>query len=106
MERTGNDSFFVLSLGQLTRGLAIGASDRQGRSCWSPSAFLGLLAVLEFFWSDDNKRKIVRGHLNRSFDNMIALVPWDKLTRAGTCGVTCLDQSRCALDRSLDWLQL
>jgi hypothetical protein len=82
--RKGGRTLFFLSLGTTTtgaeslRGLACGASDRQGRCCCSPSAFLGLMAVLELFWGDENKRKIVRGHLNRSLENIIALIPWDK----------------------------
>jgi hypothetical protein len=49
--------------------------------------------VLEFLWSDENKRKFGRGHLNPSFDNNVALVSWDKLAGAGTC----LDQSHCVV---------
>jgi hypothetical protein len=53
------------------------------------------LAVLEFFWGDENKGKFGQVHFYPSFDNIIALVPWDKLAGAGTC----LDQSHCVLGR-------
>ncbi len=62
----------------------------------------GRAAVLEFLWSDESKRKFGRGHLNPSFGNDIALVPWDRLAGAGTC----LDQSHCVVVAWLDWLQL
>ncbi len=77
------------------------------------NALVAARALSSAFWQFSNssgvttiKRKIVLGHLNRSFENIGALVPWDRLTGAGTCGVTCLDQLHCALDRLLDWLQL
>jgi hypothetical protein len=41
-----------------------------------PSADLGLLAVLVFFWSDENKRKLGRGHLNFEFEFPKIILPW------------------------------
>jgi hypothetical protein len=35
-----------------------------------------------FLWNDESKRNFGRGHLNPSFGDNIALVPWDKLAGA------------------------
>jgi hypothetical protein len=82
------------------RGLACGDSDRQRRCSCGLSASLAP-ACGSFRILVESKKLIGGGHLNLSFGNNIALVPWDKLAGAGTC----LDQSHCVFVTSLDWLQ-
>jgi hypothetical protein len=61
-----------------------------------------------FFFSLDNTptgAENLRGGLHAApvtGNDAVVAVPWDNLAGAGTC----LDQSHCVVDASLDWLQV